>query len=445
MLLSPAAEVERRPEPTDPFDAGTASARASTFSSLRIRSYRLFAAGQAFSNIGTWVQRTAQDWLVLGLTGSATSVGLATTLQLGPTVLLGLLGGLVADRYPKRRILLCTQTTMASLAALLSLLALSHHLQVWAVYLVALALGIVAAIDKPAQQSFVTEMVGPRDLRNAVSLNSSLWQLGALTGPAVSGILMNAVGVGYAFAINAASFVPPIIALWLIRDADLNIAPAPLRRGHAEARHAVLYAVHRPNILWSTVLAGVVGLFTINLPVTLSAYAKDILHSGAGGYALLSTAVAIGSFAGALISARRPLTRLRSIIAAAVALSVTLIVAALVTGESAFALALMLVGAASVIVLASTSSTIQLSSDGLMRGRVVGAYLIVFVGSGALGGPVVGEMDQVLGPRIGMLISGVVLASATILIGWTLAQTNRLRVQLRTPRAGTRFIGIVSR
>lgn len=417
----------------------------STFSSLRIRSYRLYATGQAFSNVGTWIQRTAQDWLVLGLTGSATCVGITSTLQLAPTLLLGIFGGLIADRYPKRRILLVTQTCMACLAATLALLALSGHLHAWQVYLVALGLGIVVAVDKPTQQSFVHEMVGPRDLRNAVSLNSSLWQLGALTGPAISGVLMNVVGVGYAFVINAGSFLPPIIALCLIRESDLFVAAALLERDRGQGRDAMRYLAARPGILWPMALAGALGFFTINLPVTLSAYAKLVFHSGAGGYTLLSTAVAVGSFVGALVSARRPLTRLRSIVITGAGLATTFVLASLASDERILAIVLVFTGAATVIALAATNSTVQLGSDGPVRGRVVGMYLIVFVGSGALGGPLIGAVDQEFGARVGMLVSGVAAASATVFIASKLARANQLRVALRKPRAGVGVVGIVPR
>jgi MFS family permease len=179
--------------------------RPSTFSSLRTRNFRLFASGQVVSNTGTWMQRIAQDWLVLSLTGSATAVGITTALQFVPTLMFGLTGGLLADRYPKRRILLATQVGMATMGATLAALTLTGRVQVWHVFVIAFGLGMVTAVDNPTRQSFVNEMVGPDHLRNAISLNASVFQLGALVGPAISGVLINAVGPGYSFALNAIS------------------------------------------------------------------------------------------------------------------------------------------------------------------------------------------------------------------------------------------------
>lgn len=194
----------------NPSPTSAPPARGTTFSSLHTRNFRLFATGQLFSNTGSWVQRIAQDWLVLSLTGSASAVGITTALQFVPTLLLGLVSGLLADRYSKRTILLCTQVGMASMAAMLAYLTLDHQVQAWHVFIIAFGLGIVTAIDNPTRQAFVNEMVGPEQLRNAISINSSVFQLGGLIGPAVSGALISAVGPGYSFAINAVSYMAPL-------------------------------------------------------------------------------------------------------------------------------------------------------------------------------------------------------------------------------------------
>ena len=216
------------------------SPHSTTFSSLRTRNFRLFATGQLCSNIGTWVQRIAQDWLVLSLTGSATDVGITTALQFVPTLLFGLVGGLIADRYPKRRILLATQSGLAAIAGILAVLTLTHEVTAWQVYLVAFGLGLVTAVDNPTRQSFANEMVGPHQLSNAISINSSVFQLGGLVGPAVSGALITAVGPGYSFAINALSYAAPLVALSRMRTSELHTrpgnllrTPAPDRRVHA--------------------------------------------------------------------------------------------------------------------------------------------------------------------------------------------------------------------
>ena len=406
--------------------------RVSTFSSLRTRNFRLFAIGQVVSNTGSWVQRIAQDWLVLTLTGSATAVGITTALQFVPMLLLCLFGGLLADRHSKRTILMATQVGMAVLAGALAFLALTDRVAVWHVYLIAFVLGIVTAVDNPARQAFVNEMVGPEQLRNAVSLNSSVFQLGGLIGPALSGVLISAVGCGWAFAINAVSYAAPFVALAMMRDSELNVLPRAIAAA-GQLRDGVRYALNRPDVLWPTVLVGVFGLFTANLPVTLAAYAKSVFHSGAGGYGLLSATVAVGSLAGALVSARQPRARLRTLVATGAALAAAELLAAAAPGQLSFCLVLLGVGACTLLLLTSANSTVQLAAHDTIRGRVMGLYLLVFVGGAALGGPLLGSTDQHFGPRAGMLLAGAVSAAALVLVTVKLAAS-----ELRFPHGVTR-------
>jgi MFS family permease len=406
-----------------------------TFASLGTRNYRLFASGQLVSNTGAWVQRIAQDWLVLSITGSATAVGLTTALQFLPTLLFGLHGGLIADRCNKRKVLLCTQVGMAAMAAALAVLALSHRVLPWHVFVIAFGLGLVTAVDNPTRQSFVNEMVGAEQLRNAISLNASVFQLGALIGPAISGYLITAVGPGWSFAINAVSYSAPMIALSQIRESELTLAPGRAS-AHRQLRDGLRYVARRPEILWPTVLVGVFGLFTINLPVTLAAYAKNVFHSGPAGYGALNSAVALGSIAGALISARRTApTRLRTLAAFAVVLAAMQVLAASVPGQGGYRVALVAVGAATLLLLTSANSAVQLAASDAIRGRVMGVYLLVFIGSGALGGPLLGAVDQQFGPRTGMLLAGVVPAAATVLISAKLARDVRRHHSLLAARA----------
>lgn len=440
--MSAAAETQ------SPATTATAARRhrtPTTFSSLDSRNFRLFITGQAFSNTGSWVQRIAQDWLVLSITGSATAVGITTALQFLPTLLFGLAGGLIADRYPKRRTLIATQVGMSSMAAVLAVLTLTHQVQVWQVYLIAFGLGTVVAVDNPTRQSFVNEMVGPQHLRNAISLNASVFQLGALIGPAISGVLINLVGAGYSFAINAVSYAAPMIALSLIRDAELNLVARAATGSTSQLRDGFRYVRSRADVLWPTVLVGVFGLFTINLPVTLAAYAKNVFHSGVAGYGLLSSVVAIGSLAGALISARRKTVRLRSIAAVGAALSITYLTAAAAPDQAVYAVLLVAIGASTLLLVTSANSTVQLAAEDSIRGRVMGVYLLVFIGSGAVGGPMLGYVDQHLGPQTGMLLAGVVPALATALVSYRLARANRLRVAVRLSRPLSALIQVVPR
>jgi MFS family permease len=414
----------------------------STFSSLGTRNFRLFVSGQAVSNIGAWMQRIAQDWLVLSLTGSATDVGITTALQFAPTLMFGLTGGLIADRYPKRRILMITQVAMASMAATLATLTLIGQLQVWQVFAVAFGLGVITAVDNPTRQSFVNEMVGPDQLRNAISVNASVFQLGALVGPALSGVLINAVGPGYSFAINAISYVAPMIALSLIRERDLVHLPGRGIVG-GQLRDGVRYVASRPAMRWPIVLVGCFGLFTMNLPVTLAAFANSVFDSGPGGYGLLSSVVAFGSLTGALASARRPRTRLRALAATAGVLAISEIIAAGAPTELTYTAALVPVGAATLMFLTAANSTVQLAAADAIRGRVMGVYLLVFIGSGAVGAPILGYIDQHLGPRAGMLLAGLAPATVLGLVCHRLALEAGLR--LRWQRRGAHWVELVPR
>ncbi len=391
------------------------SANPTIFRSLRTRNFRLFATGQIFSNTGTWVQRIAQDWLVLSLTGSATDVGITAALQFLPTLLFGLVGGLIADRYPKRRILLVTQAALGTVAGVLAVLTLTHEVTVWQVWLIAFTLGLVTAVDNPTRQAFANEMVGPAQLSNAISINSSVFQLGGLIGPAISGALISAVGPGYSFAINAASFGAPLVALARMRTSELQ----PMPRVTAQAgqlRDGLRYARRHGEVLWPTVLAGVFGVFTCNLAVTLAAYARSVFHSGPGGYGLLSAIVAVGSVTGALISARRPRARLRTLLVFGAILACVDMLSAFAPGQVVYCLLLLPVGACTLLLLTSTNSTVQTAASDAIRGRVMGIYLLVFIGGAAVGGPLLGFIDQHLGPRTGMLTAGLVPAIAIALI-----------------------------
>lgn len=366
---------------------------------------------------------------MLSLTGSAAAVGITTALQFLPTLLFGLVGGLLADRYPKRRILLATQVGMGALAALLAVLTLTHTVEVWHVFLIAFGLGMVTAVDNPTRQSFVNEMVGADQLRNAISINSSVFQLGGLVGPAVSGVLINAVGPGYSFAINAVSYIAPGIALLLMRTSELNGIPRAVAQT-GQLRDGLRYAAARPTVLWPTVLAGVFGMFTANLPVTLASYAKSVFHSGAGGYGLLSVIVAVGSLTGALVSARRPRATVGTLLVFGGVLAVLEVVAAAMPDELSFCAVLLVLGAVTLLLFTSANSSVQMTAHDGIRGRVMGVYLLVFIGSAALGGPLLGSIDQHFGPRFGMLIAGLVPGGVTVLIAAWLAYSGARRARL---------------
>ncbi|MFK0022981.1 MFS transporter [Streptomyces sp. NPDC090798] len=399
------------------------------FSSLRIRNYRLFFLGQVVSNTGTWMQRIAQDWLVLSLTGSSAAVGITTALQFLPMLLFGLYGGVLVDRLPKRPTLLATQTAMGVTGLALAFLTLSGHVQVWHVYLAAFAVGLATVVDNPARQSFVSEMVGPGQLQNAVSLNSANFQSARLVGPAVAGVLITGVGTGWAFLFNGLSFVAPIVGLLLMRGRDLHpVERAP--RGKGQLREGLRYVAGHPELIWPIVLVGFIGTFGFNFPVWLSAYADDIFHAGAGGYSLFNTLMAVGSVAGALLAARRGTARLRILIAAALAFGVLEVVAALAPSFWLFALLMVPIGIFGLTVNVTANTAVQMGTDPAMRGRVMALFMMVFMGGTPLGAPLVGWVTDAYGPRVGFALGGLVSAVAATTVGLVLARVGGLRLSV---------------
>ncbi|WP_083974878.1 MFS transporter [Kitasatospora mediocidica] len=415
------------------------------FSSLKVRNYRYFFAGQIVSNTGSWMQRIAQDWLVLSLTGSPLAVGITTAMQFLPTLLLGLFGGVLADRMPKRRLLIVTQGLMGLLAAGLAVLTVTGVVTEYYVYAFALLLGLVTVVDTPTRQAFVSEMVGPKDLSNAVSLNAANFQTARLVGPAVAGLLIAAVGSGWAFALNALSFVAVIGGLLAMRTSELRpIDRIPREKG--QLREGLRYVKERPDLMWPLVLAGFIGTFGFNFPTLLSGFAYDTFHVGPGQYGLLNTAMALGSLAGALYAARRGAPRLRWLTGAALGFGVLEVLASAAPGYWSFAVLLTLVGICGLTFNTAVNSYVQLATDPEMRGRVMGLLVLVFTGGTPIGAPVVGWATSVYGPRIGMLACGLVSALAATVIGLVLARCAdlRLRVDLHRQRTG-RVVAFVPR
>jgi MFS family permease len=397
------------------------------FSSLRIRNYRLFFLGQVVSNIGTWMQRIAQDWLVLSLTGSATAVGVTTALQFLPMLLFGLYGGVLVDRLPKRPTLLFTQAAMAVTGVVLAVLTLSGHVQVWHVYLAAFAAGLATVLDNPARQSFVSEMVGPGQLQNAVSLNSANFQSARLVGPAVAGLMITGVGTGWAFLFNGLSFVAPIAGLLLMRARELHVVErAP--RGKGQLREGLHYVAGRPELIWTIVLVGFVGTFGFNFPVYLSAFADDVFHAGAGSYSLFNTLMAVGSLAGALLAARRGTAKLRVMIAAAALFGALELVAAAAPSLWLFALLMAPIGMFGMTINVNANTAIQMGTDPAMRGRVMSLYMMVFLGGSPVGAPIAGWVTDAYGVRAGLAVGGAISAAAAVTVGLVLARVGGLRL-----------------
>jgi MFS family permease len=388
-----------------------------TFSSLRVPNYRRYAAGMVVSNTGTWMQRVAQDWLVLTLTNSGTALGVVTALQFGPSLLLGPWGGILADRGDKRRILLATQSAIALAALLLGLLDVTNVVQYWHVLVLATALGVITAIDTPVRQSFVIEMVGKDDLTNAVAINSTIFNSGRIVGPALAGVLITAVGTGWAFIGNAASSLAVLLGLVLMR-ADELFPSTPVQRGRGQLREGLRYVRARRDLVLTMVLIFVFGTFGLNFAITCALMAKQVFHRGASGYGLLSTALAVGAFFGAILATRR--TKRPSamfLLGASSIFSVGEIAAGLMPSYLATALVLVPTGLAMLSVTTAANSHIQLGVAPTMRGRVMSLYLVCFMGGTPLGAPIIGWLAGTAGPRWGLIGGGVVcLVSAVALV-----------------------------
>jgi MFS family permease len=381
----------------------TAAIRHS-FNSLEVPNYRRYFAGQLISLSGTWMQTVAALWVILSLTGSGVAVGLTTALQFLPMLLIGAWGGLLADRIPKRRLLITTQALMAVPALGLFAVTATGVVTPWMVYLAVIAMGSVNAIDNPTRQSFVIEMVGPDRVVNAVSLNSVIVQAARIVGPAFAGILIATVGVVPCFAINALTFVAMIVALWRMDPARLHAAP-PAKHERGAIRAGLRYVMATPELLVPLALMALVGTLGFNFQVVLPLLAKFSFESGAMTYATLVSAMAVGSIVGALVNGHRGRTGPRLIAAGSLAFGVAALLAALMPTLAFEVPALMLLGAASVTFAATINSTLQLAVAPDMRGRVMALYSVVFLGSTPIGGPLTGWLAQSYDPRVALLLA----------------------------------------
>jgi MFS family permease len=407
------------------------AAAAEMFRSLRVRNYRFYAGGQVISLTGTWMQRVAQDWLILELSGnSGAAIGLVLALQFGPTLLFSMFGGLLADRYDKRRILFATQSIMIAQAAVLGLLDVTGAVQLWHVYLLAAVLGVTSAIDVPVRQSFVVEMVGGTDLPNAVSLNSVTFNLARIVGPALAGVLIAAVGTGWVFLGNAVFTIAVIVGLALMRTGEL-FRSAPTGRTPGQLREGLRYVKGRPELVLPMVLVFVIGTFGLNYPVTMALLAKEVFGRGAAGYGLFTTAIAVGSLGGALMSTRRTTTpRTRLLLSACFAFGfIEVLVSLMPTYWSTVAM-LLPMGAAALTFTIAANSTVQLGSDPAFRGRVMALYMMCFTGGTPIGAPLVGVISDAFGARAGVLWSGGISALAAL--GAAVVVSRRRGVALRT-------------
>jgi MFS family permease len=377
-----------------------------TFSALRIPNYRRYFTGQAISLIGTWMQTTAQVWLVLQLTGSATDLGFVVALQTLPVLLLGPYGGLVADRIDKRRLMVVLQSLMGVQALVLALLTLTDHVTYYDVCILALLLGFNNCFENPSRQAFVLEMVGPDELRNAVSLNSTLVNAARAVGPAVAGVLIATVGEGWCFLLNAASFAAVVGSL-MTMDRSLLEPSRPAARARGQLREGFRYVARTPELGIPLVMMGLVGMLAYNFQVTLPVVAKHVFGGDARTFGLMTAAMGIGAVGGGLVSAARGKTGSRPMVITAFAFGAVILAAALAPTLPVEFAALGLVGFASVSFLAMANSTLQLGAAPQMRGRVMSLWSVAFLGSTPIGGPIVGWITSMEGARVGLAVGGV--------------------------------------
>ena len=398
-----------------------------TFRSLHVRNYRLFATGQVVSLSGTWAQRVAQDWLVLLIAPNpGVALGIVTALQFLPMLLFGLYGGVLADRYDKRTLLVLAQVAMGLLALTLGLLDLTGVVQLWHVYVLAFGLGVASVIDTPVRQSFVSDLVGPEDLPNAVSLNSATFNSARIVGPALAGLAISGVGTAWVFLANALSYVAVIAGLLMIRRGELWASSRQPRR-QGQMREGIDYVRARPQIYVPLLLIFMIGTFGLNFQITLALIAKQVFHTDAGSFGLLTSALAAGSLIGALLSARRKgLPRVRTMLVAALAFGALEVLDGLAPSLPTLMVLLVPTGVAVLTFTTTANALVQLSCAPEVRGRVMAIYVLVFLGGTPVGAPLIGVLAETLGPRSALLIGGVVVAGSTIAAAVLLARAGGL-------------------
>lgn len=371
-----------------------------TFRSLAVYNYRLWAAGSLVSNTGTWMQRTAQDWIVLTeLTDhNSTAVGIVMGLQFGPQLLMLPFTGFAADYFDRRKLVMVTQFLMGLLGLGLGLLTVTGLVELWHVYVFAFLLGCVAAFDAPARQTFVSDLVPEHHLSNAIALNSTSFNAARMIGPAVAGVLIAVVGTGWVFLLNAASFAGVLTSLSLIRKQDLNVTRRPLR-GRGNLVSGFRYVASRPDLVVIMLMLLLIGTFGLNFPIFISTMAVTVFHSGAGEYGMLSSLMAVGTVMGALFSAQRATPQIGLLFYGALVFGLGCIVAAVMPSYALFGASLVIIGIAALTFMSSSNGLIQLSTDPMMRGRVMAIRMAIAMGGTPIGAPIVGWVADHYGPR----------------------------------------------
>jgi len=405
-----------------------------TLRSLSVRNYRLFAAGQLVSLMGTWMQLTAQDWLVLQLGGGGLALGGVLALQFLPVLLFGLYAGVLADRYDKRRVLLATQTSAGLVALTLAILTATGVVTLPLVYVLAGLLGVVQAFDTPTRQAFIVEMVGRDDLPNAVALNSVTFNSARIAGPALAGVLISVIGSAAVFGANAASYLAVLAALLAMHRDELRPA-RPVRRARGQLREGLRYVVSRRELLLPIVLVGFVGALGLNFSVTLALAARYEFGGSAATYGTLVATLALGSLIGAVLAARRARPTMRLLVGAAFAFGLLEATTGVMPTLGSFAVLLVPTGAAILTFTTAANASVQMAAGEQMRGRVMALYILVFLGTTPLGAPLIGWLSGSFGPRVGLIVGGLGSAVAAAVIAWLLRRASRPQISTQPPDA----------
>ncbi|MGW0860133.1 MFS transporter, partial [Streptomyces sp. NPDC002690] len=408
------------------------TARTGVFTALRVRDYRIYWSTGLVSNIGSAMQGVALDWFVFDLTHSGTAVGWAAGLQFAPVLLFGLWGGVLADRYDRRSLLLWAQSLYAVQAVLLTVAVLSGHAPLWSVYLLSFGLGCVFAVENPARLSFVTELVGPSLIPNAAGLNILSLNAARLIGPAIAGVLIGLIGAGGVFAVNAVSFAAVTLGLLAIRartpasDAPgvgPTDAPEPVKRARwaGAGAEGLRYVAARPELAGVLALFGMVSTFAVNFPTTLTLFAGRVFDVGSSGLGFMSTALSVGTIAGTLAATRRVSPRVRTVVVGAVLFGVSEAVAALMPSYTTFLILLLPTGFMLMTLNTAVSAFVQSEVSNAMRGRVMAVYTVVSMGGAPLGGPTIGWVSQHAGVRWGLACGAAVAVLAALAVALLLA------------------------
>jgi MFS family permease len=406
-----------------------------TFAALRNRNYRLFTVGSLVSYVGTWMQRVAQDWLVLVIGGSAGALGITTGLQFLPSLLFSPLAGVLADRIPKRRIIAVTNVAMGGTAVALGLLAVFDVAQVWHIYLLTFLFGCASAFETPSRQTIVNELVGPAELVNAVGLNSAMFNLARMIGPATAGGLIALFGngaraTGWVILLNAASYVAVLVSLWMMRASEMRPSP-PIHRQKGQLGDAVRYIRGRPDIMLVLAIVFCAGTFGLNFQMTIALMATRVYHRGAGEYGLLASVIAIGSLAGSLTAARRTIVRQRLVLVATLLFGAVEVVTGLMPTYVTFGVMLAVCGVTALTTMTSANAYVQTSIHPEIRGRVMSIYMMIFVGGTPIGAPLLGWIADRFGARWTLTGGGALTVAGPLVAAAVLARRQGVSVAAR--------------